>query len=156
MSSVHINNVSNLNEGAIDFEDSSNYIRIKTSLINNMISDVCESTQAELFDASVIDSSIVSNNNNEYIDLQSSNFNIENETLDSGIKEDTTISIRNIKFSDISDGRKFRICVNIEYGNPLFSKLFFKYYVSNLVVRYNYGVDTIKFYLGRNNLAQLQ
>ena len=56
MSTLHINNnVSDYNPDKADFEDSSNYVRIKTTVINNTISDVRECNQSELYNASVPD-----------------------------------------------------------------------------------------------------
>jgi hypothetical protein len=92
------------------------------------------------------------------VNISASSFITKSETLDSGIAEDITIKLNDIKFSDISDGRKYRICVNLEFGNPLFAKLFFKFYVSNIVIKYYDGkqVEPYKFYVGTDNLATLQ
>lgn len=74
-----------------------------------------------------------------------------------GIQDDIVVTIKNVHFSDIKGG-KFRFRVVTEMGNPLFSQLFYQFYVSNLWIEYKYndktGTEkTSKFYVGTNNLA---
>ena len=161
MSTLHVNSVKNADgtENETDFHGSHNYFRIRTHVIGTDIDDVCTATRRELIESSaktgnssVKDSFNMPVTEDGCVMLRKDDFATETETLDSGLNDSVTVSIGGVRFSDISDGKKFRIMVDVEYGNPLFSRLFMKFYVSNLVV--NYG--SMKFYVGTSNLAVLE
>lgn len=77
----------------------------------------------------------------------------ENATRDKGIDDNVLIRMRNITFTKANNG-KFRFRVVVEFGNPVFSRLFFRYYVSNMYVSYKKeNGDISYFYAGTSNLA---
>lgn len=143
MSTLHIKS----DEPDIDFANN-NYVRIKTTVIDNTVADVCDCTQHTLSDAIKTDAEVTETLSIKT--LSAADFpQKEAEQLNTGLNDEITISLKNIHFADVANGRKFRICVNVEFGNPLFSKLFFRFYVSNMVLHY----DNQDFYVGTDNLA---
>lgn len=134
--------------------DSYNYVRIKTYPVSNSAYDPQNMTMKELDDASVwssIDSSSFVTDTikmksttivDPTIDGERVKFNedfkqcMSTNTRGSGLNDEICIQMNGIKFSDLDSGKKFRFRVVVEYGNPLFSRLFFRFYVSKLIVRY--------------------
>ena len=68
-----------------------------------------------------------------------------------GVQDNVVIELKDLHFSDVADG-KFRFRVVTEMSNPVFSMLFFRFYVSDLTVKYNTGSLVRSFYVGQNNL----
>lgn len=66
----------------------------------------------------------------------------------SGINCESEIRFTGLTFTDCANG-KFRFRVIVEMDNPLFSRLYFRYYVKNLYVSYQGN----NFYYGTDNLA---
>ena len=163
---LHIDNVN-------DSDIADNYFKIKAFLVGTEIRNP-ESVSQKMLDESnqsVIDANIgtiseeVKCNNSvissddgiyyigEYPEAFSK-INIDNR--EAGLNDQIIIQLRNIRFSDVADQKKFRIRVLIEYGNPLFSKLFFRFYVKDLYVNYKYGPgenEITKFDIGTDNLV---
>ena len=68
-----------------------------------------------------------------------------------GIQDNITIELKGIHFSDVSDG-KFRFRVVTEMSNPVFSFLFFRFYVSDMTINYKQGDLIRSFYVGQKNM----
>lgn len=178
MYTVHINPV----DSSTDFTN--NYCAIKTYLIDNELIDPYTKTVSELVESdvkartkltktindseiktSVIDSIRTSDTENntptslrdiEYTSMNSRIFKGDTATRGSGIDDNLLIQMRNITFEQANSG-KFRFLVTVELTNPLFSRLFFRYYISNLWVSYKYGSEKQnieKFYIGTSKLAK--
>lgn len=178
MYTVHVNPV----DSEKDFDN--NYCAIKTYLIDNEISVPYTKTVAELVESdekartklskmvngvevktNVIDGIRNSDPENnipyslgdiKYTLMNSRIFIGDKSTRGSGIDDNLLIQMRNITFEQANSG-KFRFLVTVELSNPLFSRLFFRYYISNLWVSYKYGPgenDIEKFFIGTSNLAK--
>ena len=162
-STLHIDNVH-------DEDLTDNYFRIKASLVGTEIRNLENVSQKMLDDSndSVISSGIgtvteeVTVNSGETT-LQSEDniYQIGNysetfadiDNRAAGLNDHITIQLRNIRFSDVAEQKKFRIRVLIEYGNPVFSKLFFRFYVSRMYVSYKYdSTEESIFEVGSDNL----
>ena len=72
-------------------------------------------------------------------------------TRDSGLRDNITIKFRNITFEKAKKGR-FRFRVVTEIANPVLSRLFFRFYVSNMWI--SYGGQ--KLHVGTSNLASIK
>lgn len=72
-------------------------------------------------------------------------------TRDSGLRDNITIKFRNITFEKAKKGR-FRFRVVTEIANPVLSRLFFRFYVSNMWI--SYGEQ--KLHVGTSNLASIK
>jgi hypothetical protein len=159
---VHVNPVDSSN----DFND--NYCSIKTFAVTNDIDDPYNMTCAEL---DGIDSSMINSENSEinevftssytntekidlngksYIYMNNHIFPSEKATRGTGINDNILISMRGITFEQANKG-KFRFRVMIEFGNPLFARLFYRFYVSNMWISYSGN----KFHIGTTNLAKI-
>lgn len=178
MYTVHVNPVDSSN----DFTN--NYCAIKTYLIDNELVDPYTKTVSELVESdvkartkltktingseiktSVTDSIRTSDTEKntpiklgdiEYTSMNSRIFKGDTATRGSGIDDNLLIQMRNITFEQANSG-KFRFLVTVELTNPLFSRLFFRYYISNLWVSYKYGPEEQnieKFYIGTSKLAK--
>ena len=152
-----------------DIPFKSNYVSINSYLVNNDISDPYGKTQKELAESHI--AATASNNstldavktpttdvsiNAEYdaVILNKDVFG-NNFTRNKGIQYGQTIKLRNIHFSDIQNG-KYRFRVVAELGNPIFSRLYFRYYVANMWISYKVSEsDERKFYVGTYNLAKI-
>ena len=166
---LHINNVT-----SEDLND--NYFRIKAYLVGTEIRNP-ESVSQQMLDDSnkhVIETNIGTIEENVTWGTDDDSKNIHNDDAiyatednkeyfedindrSSGLNDQITIQLRNIKFSDIADQKKFRIRVLVEFGNPVFSKLFFRFYVSNMYVKYQYGSgesEFTKFDVGTDKLVE--
>lgn len=173
MSTLHVHSMED-NQRSADFVN--NYFSIKTSLVGTDVDDFKSVTQARLdesagsiptndnmisgqFYATVTDSITLSDNTSEdaansdehrIMFVNSNTFGTEEtETRATGLNDRISINLRNIHFSDIKNSKKLRIRVVVEFGNPLFSKLFFRFYVKNMWI--NYAGKSI--YVGTQNLA---
>ena len=78
----------------------------------------------------------------------------DTDDREAGLNDSIAVSLRNIRFSDLAGGGKFRVRVLTEFGNPLFAKLFFRFYVSQIWVHYKYAGGSSDFYVGTENLAR--
>lgn len=79
------------------------------------------------------------------------------DTRPDGMQDNIEITLSGITFSDVSEG-KFRFRVVTEMGNPLFSMLFFRFYVADMWINYHYedesGTSYNTFHVGTGNLAE--
>ena len=148
MYTMHINT----NDTSTADFNSSNYVRIKTYLVSNDVYSPEDATMSELDAASTVRSGFsvsdtmtmkgtsvvpVVEDTNGFIWLGTTEKQcMTTDTRGSGLNDEIQISMHGIKFSDLSGGKKFRFRVVVEYGNPLFSRLFFRFYVSSMQVRY--------------------
>lgn len=169
-STLHINNVQKENTNKTDLDE--NYFRIRTYLVGAEITDpesvsqkeldescdnVCNTLKIGTIDETVTRgvSAIPFPNTDKYyrLDLASEQF-VDINDRESGLNDSITINLENIRFSDVSDNKKFRIRVLTEFGNPVFSKLFFRFYVSQMYVKYKYNGGESLFYVGSDVLAK--
>jgi hypothetical protein len=69
-----------------------------------------------------------------------------------GIQDDISIELKGLHFSDTKNG-KFRFRVVTEMSNPVFSMLFFRFYVSDLKITYKpLDGEPRNFYVGQKNM----
>ena len=145
-----------------DYSEPDNYCRIYASIVNNDIDSVFDVTQKDFEEFEnksekkfICENTLKVVGASEYLDIDSRYPNITKTTFDgcntrnSGIICISVMKFRGLTFDDVSKG-KFRIRVVVEFGNPLFSRLFFRYYVSDMYVKY--GSNT--FHVGTANLAK--
>ena len=155
-----------------------NYISIKTFLVDDTIEDVYSASQKEL-DLNN-DEIIASKKISVFETVQTSDPTMSEQIYDvpvgdsqertkrcvltssimfedpnvrrTGLNNNTIVSFRNLKYSDVKN-RRYKMRVLVEYGNPLFSRLFFRYYVSNMWIEYKNNDGSIsKFYVGTEKL----
>ena len=154
----------------VSIMDSSNYVSINSYLVNNDISDPYGKSQKELMDNHILATTDTSNNTTNSIKVPVTNASINTEyntvilndnlfgnhfTRNRGIQCGQVIKLRNLHFSDVQKGT-YRFRVVVELGNPIFSRLFFRYYVANMWVSYKVSEnDKRNFYVGTYNLAKL-
>ena len=153
----HVNTVA-------DEDFNNNYVRFKTYVMDPSFSTYRGKTQSELDDYDEKSELIsaqdnVANEEDGRVRITAEQFGTGDERPE-GIQDNIVVTISNVKFSDIKNG-KFCFRVVAEIGNPLFSLLFFRFYVSNMWIDYKYtdsmGVYKVnKFYVGTNNLAVRQ
>lgn len=174
---VHVNTVDN----KTDNED--NYISIKTTVVDSTETDVYNTSQRQLDEnyENLIDTTSDSNklsisvsdtiytsdpttdidylrDGNKVIKtiVGTSSTMFENPYVrKTGVHNQTVVKFENIKFSEAN--KQFKIRVVVEYGNPMFSRLFFKYYVSDMYIKYTTknedgSILNNLFYIGKNNL----
>lgn len=166
---VHINTPGDTD----DFDD--NYCMIRTFLVGTDVSDETATSQILLDESHVnlmnkMSGSEVQDNvrlssgdtDNDFANTDDRYFNglsagaafTEPDVRNTGLTDAINISLRNIKFSYIRSG-KLRVRVLMEFGNPLFARLFFKFYVRDMWVSYNDSeIGEVKFYVGRSNLMK--
>lgn len=185
MYTVHVNPV----DSSTDFTN--NYCAIKTYLIDNELVDPYTKPVSELVESDVKartkltktvngseiktsvtdkirtsdteDNTPIQLGDIDYTSMNERIFKGDTATRGSGIDDNLLIQMRNITFEQANSG-KFRFLVTVELTNPLFSRLFFRYYISNLWVSYRYDYDSDKsdeklydvekFYIGTSNLAR--
>lgn len=159
-----------------------NYISIKTFIVDDTVEDVYNATQKELDDNndSIMDNEKIS----VFETVQTSDPTMSGQIYDvpvgdsqdrtkrcvitsdimfenpnvrrTGLNNSTIVSFRNLKYSDVKN-RRYKIRVLVEYGNPMFSRLFFRYYVSNMWIEYRNTDGTVsKFYVGTEKLNKKQ
>lgn len=84
-----------------------------------------------------------------YYEIKSDYFGDTADSRPEGMQDSIEITLKNITFSKVSEG-KFRFRVVTEMGNPLFSMLFFKFYVADMWIKYGSN----SFHVGTGNLAR--
>ena len=84
-----------------------------------------------------------------YYEIKSDYFGDTADSRPEGMQDSIEIALKNITFSKVSEG-KFRFRVVTEMGNPLFSMLFFKFYVADMWIKYGSN----SFHVGTGNLAR--
>lgn len=155
-----------------------NYISIKTYLVDDTVSDVYSASQKELDDNN--DKIISEKKISVYDTITTSDPTMSGQIIDvfvddtqtkkktcvvtseimfsdpyvrkTGLNNNSIISFRNLNFKDVIN-RNYKIRVVVEYGNPMFSRLFFRYFVQNVWIEYKKDDGTVnRFYLGTENL----
>jgi hypothetical protein len=148
-----------------DFED--NYVRFRTyisdpasgSMFNktqNQLDEIDAEARSESFTAKDTVSctqgqelNVIANCSDDfYYQIKRKYFGDDADTRPEGMQDSIEITLSDITFSKASEG-KFRFRVLTEMGNPLFSMLFFRFYVADMWIKY--GVN--QFHVGTGNLA---
>ena len=166
---LHINTPEN------DVDCADNYCMIRTFLVGTDIGDETGTSQILLdeshvnlldrMDGTTVEDSVYLSSgdssetytkpsDNYYKNLGSGASFTTPDIRNTGLSDAISIKLRNIKFSNIRSGR-LRVRVLMEFGNPLFSRLFFKFYVRDMWVSYKQSdSNEVKFYVGRSNLMK--
>lgn len=149
-----------------------NYVSMNTYFVNNDVADPYNMSQKQL-DESHIDT-LKNIGTSEITDRYNTtdDFTMSYDTLkkkyqptkadmfnmpyvrSSGFNDSIRIKFRNVTFEQAQNGR-FRFRVVTEMSNPVLSRLFFRFYVSDMWVAYDTGASVNNFYVGTNNLAQM-
>ena len=145
---------------------SNNYVRFKTYVMEPEYGSPYGKTQSMLdeYNAKAADKNLISAEDSllvyteggsepkpgNTVTMTADIFNEPDERRD-GIQDNIAIELKDIHFSDVADG-KFRFRVVTEMSNPMFSMLFFRFYVSDLTVNYKQGDLIRSFYVGQKNM----